>query len=59
MLVIVLAVVFAVIVQRNVRKWDKLPAIPRGAKFVAFVSLVLWIGVILAAVEVPHLTYVP
>jgi uncharacterized membrane protein len=59
MLVILLAVVFSVIVQRNVRKWDKLPAIPRGAKFVAFVSLVLWIGVILAAVEVPHLTYVP
>jgi hypothetical protein len=36
-----------------------LPAVPTAAKFVALVSLVLWIGVILAAVEVPHLTYVP
>ena len=59
MLVLLLAVVFGVIVQRNVRKWDPMPAIPIGAKFVSLVSMVLWIGVILAAVDIPHLTYVP
>jgi len=57
--VILLAVVSGIVVQRNVRKWDQLPAVPKAAKFVALVSLVLWIGVILTAVEVPHLTYVP
>lgn len=59
LLVMLLAVGFGTIVQSNVHKWDQLPAIPVTAKCVAFVSLVLWIGTILAAVEVPHLTYVP
>ena len=57
--VILFAVVSGIVVQRNARKWDQLPAVPMPAKFAALVSLVLWIGVILAAVEVPHLTYVP
>jgi hypothetical protein len=52
MAVIFFAFVFAVIVQRNVPKWDRAPMISRGAKLVAFVSLVLWIGAILAGVEI-------
>jgi hypothetical protein len=59
LVVISLAVVFGCIVQRKVRKWDQLPCIPVGAKFTVLASLALWIGVILAAVEIPHLTYVP
>jgi uncharacterized membrane protein len=52
MTVILLAVIFAVIVRRNVPKWDRAPVIPAGAKLVAFVSLALWIGAILAGVEI-------
>jgi hypothetical protein len=52
MTVIFFAFVFAVIVQRNVPKWDQAPVISTGAKVVAFVSLVLWIGAILAGVEI-------
>ena len=56
--VILLAVIFGVIVQWNVGKWDRPPAIPVSAKVLAFVSLALWIGSILASVEVPALTSV-
>lgn len=52
MAVILLALIFAVIVQRNVPKWDQAPTISAGAKLVALVSLVLWIGAILAGVEI-------
>ena len=51
--VFLLAIVFGVIVQKNVPKWDRLPSIPAGAKFVALLSLLLWVGMILASVEVP------
>ena len=51
-IVIALAVIFGIIVQRNIPKWDRPPAISAGAKVVAFVSLLLWIGAILAALEV-------
>jgi uncharacterized protein YybS (DUF2232 family) len=52
MTVILLALISAVIVQRNFRKWDQAPAISSGAKLVAFVSIVLWVGAILAGVEI-------
>lgn len=52
MTVILLAVVFAVIVKRNVPAWDRAPVISTGAKLVAFVSLALWVGAILAGVEI-------
>jgi len=47
------AILFGLIVQRNVPKWDRLPSIPATAKIVALVSLLLWVGMILASVEVP------
>jgi uncharacterized membrane protein SirB2 len=52
LVLIVLAVVFGVIVQRNVRKWSQMPAIPAGAKILALISLLLWLGAILAALDV-------
>jgi uncharacterized membrane protein len=54
--VIVLAMVLGIIVQWNVPKWGQMPSIPASAKVLAFVSLVLWIGAILAAVEVPAIS---
>jgi Family of unknown function (DUF6644) len=51
-LLIVLAILFGVIVQRKVPQWDRLPAMSMQAKLVALVSLLLWIGAILAALEV-------
>jgi len=56
--VILVAVIFSIIVQWNAGRWGRLPAVPVQGKFLAFVSLALWIGSILAAVEVPSLTSV-
>jgi hypothetical protein len=51
--VFLLAIVFGVIVQTNVSKWDQMPSMPAAAKVVALLSLILWVGTILASVEVP------
>jgi hypothetical protein len=56
MLVVLAAIVFTIIVQRGVPKWDRLPAVPISAKILAAVSLVLWIGSILAGTEIAFLT---
>lgn len=58
LVVILVAIVFGIIVQWNARRWGQAPSIPIGAKLLAFISLALWIGSILAAVEVPALTSV-
>ena len=58
-IVLSLAVVFAAVVQWNVHKRGQAPVIQISSKLVALLSVMLWIGVILAAVEIPHLTYVP
>lgn len=55
-LVVLLAVVMAIVVQWSVPRWDRAPSMPVGARVVAFVSLALWIGAILAAVEVPAIS---
>jgi hypothetical protein len=55
-LVILVALVFAIIVQRNVPKWDRLPAMPASAKCLALMSLLFWLGAILAGVELAPLT---
>jgi uncharacterized membrane protein len=54
--VILLAIIANIIVQQNVRKWNQSPAIPAMAKLIAVISIVLWIGAIIAGVEVPALT---
>ena len=47
-----LALLFGMIVQRNLPVWDRAPSVPAAAKWVAFASLTLWIGAILAGLEV-------
>ena len=56
MAVTLLAVVANIMVQQKVPTWDKLPAMPPWAKVVAFASICLWVGAIIAGVEVPALT---
>jgi hypothetical protein len=50
---VLLAFVFGVIVQRKSLVWDHAPSVPAAAKWLAFASLALWIGAILAGLEVP------
>jgi hypothetical protein len=52
MAVIFFALLFTVLVKRNVPKWGQLPVISMGGKLIALASLVLWIGAILAGVEI-------
>jgi uncharacterized membrane protein len=54
--VILLAIVANIIVQQKIRKWDQLPAMPAWAKLIAVLSIGLWVGAIIAGVEVPALT---
>jgi len=56
MVVIVLAVVSTLATEWNVAKWDRAPVMPLTARFVAFTSIVLWLGAVLVSVEVPALT---
>jgi hypothetical protein len=56
MLVIVLAVVSALATDWSLPKWDRTPAMPVTAKVVALISILLWLGAILASVEIPALT---
>jgi hypothetical protein len=52
MTVILLAVIFSILVQRSIPRWAELPSTPPGAKVLASISLLLWIGSILAGVEI-------
>jgi uncharacterized membrane protein len=54
--VILLAIVTNIIVQQKVRQWDQLPVMPAWAKVIAVLSIGLWVGAIIAGVEVPALT---
>jgi hypothetical protein len=51
--IVLLALIFGVIVQRKSTDWGHAPSVPAAAKWLAFVSLALWIGAILAGLEVP------
>lgn len=52
MTVILLALVFTILLQRSVPKWVELPSIPAFGKMLALLSLVFWVGSILAGVEI-------
>jgi hypothetical protein len=52
MTVILLAVIFTILVQRSIPKWGELASIPASAKLLALLSLVFWVGSILAGVEI-------
>ena len=56
MWVVLAAVIFGIIVQWRVAAWDELPATPLVAKLIALISLLLWVGAILAGNEVPALS---
>lgn len=56
MLVVVLAVIAAVAVEWHVPEWDRTRVTPMTAVLLALISIVLWLGAILAAVEIPALT---
>jgi hypothetical protein len=53
---ILVATIVGAIVFRKSRQWGEMPSVPMGAKLVAFISLVLWIGAILISVEVPAIS---
>ena len=55
-LVVGLAVMSALSIDRMVPKWDRAPVMPLSARLAALVSIVLWLGAILVSVEVPALT---
>ena len=55
-LVILLALVSALVVEWSLPSWDRAPVMPITARLVAVISLVLWLGAMLASVEVPALT---
>jgi hypothetical protein len=52
---IAVSAVFAFIVQRGARKWAQGKEVPRAAKIIALISLLLWIVTILSASEIPAL----
>jgi uncharacterized membrane protein len=54
--VVLLAIVANLIVQQKVGQWNQQPAMPASAKFLAVLSIGLWVGAIIAGVEVPALT---
>lgn len=56
MWVILAALIFGIVVQWKVPAWDRSAAMPIGAKLVAAISLLLWLGAILAGNEVPALS---
>jgi hypothetical protein len=49
---IVLAIIFTILVQRSIPKWGDAPSIPASGKLLAFLSLLFWVGSILAGVEI-------
>jgi hypothetical protein len=56
MVIIVLAVMSALAKEWRLPNWDRAPVMPVTAKLLALVSIVLWLGAILAGVEVAPLT---
>jgi hypothetical protein len=59
MLVTVIAAVFGVFIRKRAPAWERPSGIPWGAKVIAGVSILLWVGTILSAVEVPAISAVP
>ena len=53
-LLVPLALVWHIIVQRKTRVWGRTPDVPLVAKLAGLIELVLWLCVITAAVEIPN-----
>ena len=56
MLIVALAFISTLAIERSVTKWSRTPVIPVTAKLLALISIALWLGAILAAVEIAPLT---
>jgi hypothetical protein len=56
MLVILLTIIVTVVVHRGQRKWNQLPAIPLGVNVIAALSLLFWLGAILAGADIAALS---
>src|SRR5204863_9482344 len=56
MLIVALAVISALVIEWSVPRWDRAPVMPMTARFVALISIGLWLGAILVSVEIPALT---
>jgi hypothetical protein len=56
MIILMAAVTLTIVVEQNVTEWESAPAMPVGARLVAIVSIVLWLGAILVGVEIAPLT---
>jgi len=56
LLVVVLAMISALAIQRSVATWEPSGVVPTTARLAALVSLILWLGAILVSVEIPALT---
>ena len=54
--IVVLAVISGLAIERMVPTWDRAPVMPMTARLAALVSIVLWLGAILVSVEIPALT---
>ena len=44
---------YHIVIQKNVRKWGQAPATPLAAKVAGLMELLLWMGVVFAATEIP------
>jgi hypothetical protein len=53
LLMITLSLVATILVQRGSPKWSQLSEVPTWAKILALVCLLLWVGTILSASEIP------
>jgi hypothetical protein len=56
LLIVVLAVVCGLSIERMVPVWDRAPVMPLTARLAALISIALWLGAILVSVEIPALT---
>ena len=56
MLIIVLAVISALAIERSVSKWGQARVMPVTARLVALISILLWLGAMLVSVEIPAVT---
>jgi hypothetical protein len=59
LLITVFAAAFGVFIRNRAPAWERPSGTPWGAKLVAGLSILLWLGTILSAVEVPAISNVP
>ena len=56
MVIVALVFISALVIEWGVPEWNRAPVIPATAKLLALISMTLWLGAILAAVEIAPLT---